>query len=361
MTLTDKQLEAILKDPEKAAQFYNLTYVYDNQLTIDRRKHGKGFRYFQNDKPVTKKDLINRIKSLVIPPAWTDVRITDLENGHLQVVGRDEKHRKVYKYHDLWTAFRNQTKFLKMSSFGNSLPLLRKQVEKDLQQEHLTKSKVLAIVITLLEETHIRIGNYYYAKNNNTYGLSTLRTKHVEHIKDSIQFHFIGKKNKEHQIKITDDSLIELVNQCEEIPGWELFQYFDEDGTKQRLDSGDINTYIKELSGELFTAKDFRTWSASKIFFETLRDEPYAEDENENKSLRLKAYDKTAEALGNTRSVCREYYVHPMLNDSYKDGSIKPYFSKLKKMKKSSIKHLSQTEEVLLEMISDYEISLEEN
>lgn len=360
MTLTDKQLETILKNPEEAAEFYNLTYVYDDQLTIERRKHGKGFRYFQNGEAISSKAIIKRIKTLVIPPAWTDVRITDLENGHLQVVGRDEKNRKVYRYHDLWTAFRNQTKFLKMSAFGNSLPKLRKQVEKDLKLTEMSRDKVLAIVITLLEETHIRIGNEYYAKKNKTYGLSTLRTKHVEHLGDKLSFHFVGKKSKEHNVTIEDDKLIELVNQCEEIPGWELFQYYDDDGSKQSLDSGLINEYIQRISGELFTAKDFRTWSASKIFFESLRDIGYTDDEKDNKSNIITAYDEAANALGNTRSVCRTYYVHPMLNESYENGKIVPYFKRLDKKTKSK-KYMSQTEEVILDMISDYELNLEAN
>ena len=358
MTLTEKQLQSILQDPEKAAEFYNLSYVYDDQLTIERRKHGKGYRYFQNGVAISKTDIIKRIKALVIPPAWSHVRITDLQNGHLQVVGRDDKNRKVYRYHDLWTVFRNQTKFLKMVAFGNSLPKLRKQVMTDLKQKEMTKDKVLAIVLRLLEETHIRVGNDYYARRNKTYGLSTLRTKHVEHNGKQVSFHFVGKKSKEHNVTIEDQKLVDLVNQCEEIPGWELFQYYDDNGIKQSVDSGLINDYIQRISGELFTAKDFRTWSASKIFFETLRGIGFTEDEKENKSNRITAFDETAKALGNTRSVCREYYVHPLLNTSYEDGSIQQYFETLES-KTSSSKYLSQTEEVLLDVIGDYELTLD--
>ena len=358
MTITEAKLKTILNSPEEAAHVANLIYVTDEHLTICRKKHGKGFTYCQNDKTIKSKALLKRIKKLVIPPAWEDVLIAEPENGHLQAVGRDDKDRKVYLYHETWNKLRNETKFLKQASFANILPALRKQVDQDLDAEEMTKRKVLALVIRLLEETHIRVGNDFYAKRNKTYGLSTLRTRHVKTTESDIRFQFVGKKGKEHNIAVTDPQLIELINECEEIPGWDLFQFYDSDGTKDHIDSGMVNDYIHELSGDLFSAKDFRTWAASKIFFETLRDIGYEKEENQNAKNILTAYDTTAKELGNTRSVCRDYYVHPVMPEAYQDGSIVKYFNMVDAIQLKRDAYLSQTEEVIKEMLGNYQISI---
>lgn len=358
MTITETNLEKLLKSPEEAARIADLIYVTDAHFTIERKKHGKGYTYLHNDKTLKSKPLLKRIKKLVIPPAWEDVRIAEPPNGHLQVIGRDDKDRKVYLYHETWNKLRNETKFLKLASFSNILPQLRKQVDADLDEEKMTKRKVLALVLRLMEETHIRVGNACYAKRNQTYGLSTLRTRHVKTSESDIRFEFVGKKGKKHNIKITDPELIDLVNQCEEIPGWDLFQFYDEDGIKHHIDSGMVNEYIHELSGNLFSAKDFRTWGASKIFFESLRDTGYVEDEKQNAKNIITAYDAAAAGLGNTRTVCRDYYVHPVLPESYQDGSITKYFEKVNQVKLQPNSYLSQTETVLTEMLGNYEISL---
>lgn len=361
MELSATQIDQLLQDPEKLANLANLVYITDDQLTIKRHKKGRGFYYTRNAKKITDPELLEHLKELVIPPAWHEVRITHLENGHLQVVGRDDKDRKVYLYHELWSKFKNQTKFFKMISFGKSLPKLRKHVAKDLKLKGMPQNKVLALVIQLMEETHIRIGNHYYAKNNETYGLSTLRTKHVHEIDAGLSFDFVGKKGKDHSIAVEDQSLINLINQCEEIPGWELFQYYDDHGNHQTIDSGMINQYIHKISGVNFSAKDFRTWAATKIFFETLHEIGYTEIEKENKHHVIEAYDATAQALGNTRSVCRSYYVHPLVREGYEDGSIQPYFKKVAEKSQHRGKvHFSQTEEVLLEMIKEFEIEVED-
>ncbi|MFD2826196.1 DNA topoisomerase IB [Leeuwenhoekiella polynyae] len=358
MTITEAKLKTILNSPEEAAHVANLIYVTDEHLTICRKKHGKGFTYCQNDKTIKSKALLKRIKKLVIPPAWEDVLIAEPENGHLQAVGRDDKDRKVYLYHETWNKLRNETKFLKQASFANILPALRKQVDQDLDAEEMTKRKVLALVIRLLEETHIRVGNDFYAKRNKTYGLSTLRTRHIKTTESDIRFQFVGKKGKEHNIAVTDPQLIELINECEEIPGWDLFQFYDSDGTKDHIDSGMVNDYIHELSGDLFSAKDFRTWAASKIFFETLRDIGYEKEENQNAKNILTAYDTTAKELGNTRSVCRDYYVHPVMPEAYQDGSIVKYFNMVDAIQLKRDAYLSQTEEVIKEMLGNYQISI---
>ena len=358
MTITEEKLENILSSPEEAARIADLIYVTDKHLTICRKKHGKGFTYCKNDKTIKSKAVLNRIKKLVIPPAWQDVLISEPANGHLQAVGRDEKDRKVYLYHETWNKLRNETKFLKLAAFANVLPPIRKQVDADLDEEKMTKRKVLALVIRLMEETHIRVGNDCYAKRNKTYGLSTLRTRHVKTTESDIRFQFVGKKGKEHDIAITDPELIELVNQCEEIPGWELFQFYDQSGNKDHVDSTMINEYIHELSGDLFSAKDFRTWAATKIFFEALREIGYAQDEKQNAKNLLTAYDASAKGLGNTRSVCRSYYVHPVIPEAYTDGSIIPYFEKVDQVEVNSDTQLSQTETVIKEMLGNYEVNI---
>ena len=358
MTITKDTLQSILNSPEEAAKLANLIYVTDEHLTICRKKHGKGFRYCKNDQTIQSKPVLKRIKKLVIPPAWENVLIAEPENGHLQAVGRDDKDRKVYLYHDNWNKLRNETKFLKLAAFANVLPQLRRQVDSDLDDEQMTQRKVLALVIRLMEETHIRVGNTYYAKHNETYGLSTLRTRHVKTSESSLRFKFVGKKGKEHDIAITDQQLIDLVNQCEDIPGWDLFQFYDENGNKDHIDSGMVNDYIHELSGDLFSAKDFRTWAATKIFFETLRDLGYVAAEKENAKNILNAYDAAAQELGNTRSVCRDYYVHPVIPESYKDGSITKAFKKLKSGSLKNKPYFSKTEQVISAMLSTYEIKI---
>ncbi|MBT8319756.1 MAG: DNA topoisomerase IB, partial [Gramella sp.] len=200
MTLSPEDVETVMNDPHEAVKLANLRYVSERQLSIIRKKVGRGFAYYRKEEKITDEKTLNRIKSLVIPPAWKKVKITHLPNGHLQVVGRDEKERKQYMYHPTWSRIRNQTKFFKMTAFGKMLPKIRKQVEEDLLLEGMPKRKVLALVIRLMEETHIRIGNHYYARKNKTYGLSTFRTKHVKTFKNGIKFEFVGKKGKEHSI-----------------------------------------------------------------------------------------------------------------------------------------------------------------
>ncbi|WP_300440984.1 DNA topoisomerase IB [Christiangramia sp.] len=360
MTLSPDDVETLLNDPHQAVKIANLRYVSENHLSIQRKKVGRGFAYYKKEEKISDPDTIERIKKLVIPPAWKNVKITHLSNGHLQAVGRDEKDRKQYMYHPTWSRIRNQTKFFKMTAFGKILPKIRKQVDKDLDLEGMPKRKVLALVIRLMEETHIRIGNHYYARQNKTYGLSTFRTRHVKTFEGGIKFEFVGKKGKEHSISIEDQGLVELINQCEEIPGWELFKFYNENGEKQSIDSGMINEYIHELSGEMYSAKDFRTWSASKIFFETLREIGFTKDEKENKKNILKGFDAAAEGLGNTRAVCRSYYVHPKIIETYETGEIVPYFKKVKQDKAPTYTQLSETEEAIHKLIKDYKIEIED-
>lgn len=358
MTITPDDLEELLYNPEQTAKIADLIYISEDKLSIERKKWGKGFIYKLNGKKISDAHELERYKQLVIPPAWRDVKISHHKNGHLQVVGLDEKSRKQYKYHPIWSQLRNQTKFYKMISFGKALPKLRKQIAQDLEEPIMNERKILALVIRLMEETHIRIGNEYYASKNKTYGLSTLRTKHLKSSRGKLKFEFVGKKGKEHSVAITNKKLIKLINKCEEIPGWELFKYYDENGDKQTVDSTMINAYIQEVSGSNFTAKDYRTWAASKIYFETLYEIGYEEEENDNAEAILKAIDASAEALGNTRAVCRSYYVHPFITQKYKTRDIETYFKKIKEVGVLNHTSLSNSEKVMLQLISDYEIDL---
>ncbi len=348
-----KFLTQIIKAPETVIDQLNLVYVNDDTLTITRLKHKKGFRYLLNGKQLSTKKDLERIKSLVIPPAWNQVRIADIDNGHLQAIGRDLKNRKQYRYHPLWNTIRNQTKFYKMTAFGRQLPKIRKQVDQDLEQERWSKTKVLALIIRLMEETHIRIGNEQYAKRNKTYGLSTMRTRHLNIEKDKLKFEFVGKKGKKHSVTLRNKKLIRLVNRCEEIPGWELFQYYDEQGEKHSIESSMVNKYLHNISGDLFTAKDFRTWAATTIFFETLMDMGISTKEKEIQKNILKAYDVAAISLGNTRNVCRKYYVHPFVVSSYENRSIKKVFNQLSTSDQLG-GYFTNSEHAILKLLEDY-------
>lgn len=347
-------LQKIKNNPEKAAELANLIYVSDKDLTIKRCRAGKGFYYTYQDKKIDDKKQINRIKSLVIPPIWNNVSITHLENGHLQVVGRDLKKRKQYRYHPNWNAIRNKTKFYNMLLFVKKLPKIRKKIDSHLSLKGMPKEKCLALIVKLMEETHIRIGNEYYAKKNKTYGLSTMRTRHIELNGTKMRFHFKGKRGKEHNITLKSKKLTNLVLKTKEIPGWELFKYYDNYGNHHSIDSGMVNDYIRNISEVDFTAKDFRTWAGSKIFFETLYDLGFESDEKINSKNILQAFDMAATGLGNTRNVCRKYYVHPYIETLYKDGSIKKYFSLLDTEKEGD--YLSASEKILTKLLESYKI-----
>lgn len=240
-----------------------------------------------------------------------------------------------------------------MTSFGSQLPKIRKQVRKDLQQKGWPRTKALALVVKLLEETHIRVGGEQYAKRNKTYGLSTLRKKHVDIYKDRIKFKFIGKKGKEHSVTLKNRRMIKLVGRCEEIPGWELFHYYDEHGEKHNIDSGMVNDYIHRIAGNEFTAKDFRTWAASIIFFEMLMEMGIEEDPKQSSQNVIEAIDKAALELGNTRAVCKKYYIHPFLVQSYENGNLDKAFSKVDRVSKPK-QFFSASEEVVLKLLKKY-------
>lgn len=352
-SLSEDFLEKLLKTPEVVIEKLDLIYVNDDHLSILRLKEDKGFTYIYNNKPYTKKKDLERIENLVIPPAWQDVKIASVSNGHLQATGKDLKNRKQYRYHPFWNKIRNQTKFYKMRVFGEKLPGIRKQVDHDLQHEGWPRKKVLALIIRLMEETHIRIGGEQYARRNKTYGLSTLRRKHLNIFNDKLIFEFKGKKGKEHKITLRNKKLIQLVCKCEELPGWELFQYYDKDGVKNSVDSSEVNEYLHNISGTIFTAKDFRTWAATIIFFDTLMDIGPEKDEKKQHKNILVGFDAAAKELGNTRNVCRKYYVHPLVVNYYETGELTKSFEAVQK-DNCTHKYFTATERAVLNLIKNY-------
>lgn len=310
-------------DPYESAKVAGLRYVVAEGPGIVRKRAGRGFCYIGPDgKPVCDGEVLKRIRSLVIPPAWTSVWICALKNGHLQAVGRDAKGRKQYRYHPLYRMVRDQTKFTRMAAFGEALPGIRKQVLKDLELPGMPKKKVLATVVKLLEATRIRIGNEEYAKANDSYGLTTMREDHVEVTGRKLRFQFRGKSGLEHEIELTDPKLARIVRQCQCIPGEELFHYVDEDGQICKIYSEDVNEYLREITGQDFTAKDFRTWAGTGMAALELESLGAFTSETEAKKNIVSAVKAVATKLGNKPSTCRKYYIHPAVLESYMDTSL---------------------------------------
>ena len=307
----------------ESAQEAGLRYVSDTAPGISRKRSGNGFTYVGPDgRRITDKKALARIKSLAIPPAYTDVWICPYPNGHIQATGRDARGRKQYRYHPRWREVRDVTKFERMLEFSRALPAIRERVSKDMATQGLRREKVLATVVNLLECTGIRVGNDEYAKTNRSFGLTTLRDHHVEISGSKLRFQFRGKSGKVHDVVLTDRRLARIVARCQAIPGETLFQYQDENGVRQTVDSADVNAYLREITGQDFTAKDFRTWAGTLLAVAALRELGPAASQREGKSLVLKAIDRVAEQLNNTRAVCRKYYVHPAVFDTYLAGTM---------------------------------------
>jgi DNA topoisomerase-1 len=325
LALSHKEFLRVDKDYEKAASVLHLRYVRDCQPGILRVKKGKGFSYLLNDTVVKDRQLLERIRKLVIPPAWTEVWICADEKGHIQATGLDLRRRKQYRYHHLWNSLRNETKFHRLYEFGKVLPLLRSRVEEDLRTRELTQEKVLATVVSLMERTLIRVGNYEYEKANGSYGLTTLKNKHVSVSGDKMIFSFTGKKGIHHEITLRNKRLARIVAQCQDIPGKELFEYYGEDGSRHPVDSGMVNTYIREATSEDFSAKDFRTWAGSLHALQEFGRVGEAGSETESKRNINLVLDSVSSKLGNTRSVCRKYYVHPGLIKLYEENKLIKY------------------------------------
>ena len=349
--VTPKVTKILNFEPKQSAKLAGLRYVRADELQIERRKVGRGFSYLDHkgDRISDRKE-IERLKSLAIPPALTDVWICHLPNGHLQATGRDARRRKQYFYHPEWRKTRSQHKFNRMLLFGASLPLIRTTTAKHLRKRGLPREKVLAAVVQLLETTLIRVGNDQYAKKNSSFGLTTLRDRHVDIEGDKVQFEFRGKSGVDHEIELHDRRLANVIKQCQDIPGYEIFKYYDESGDRHFVNSEDVNEYLQQITQQEFTAKDFRTWAGTLLTAIELNELGEFNSETEAKKNVVRAIKNTAKQLGNRPATCRKYYVHPAITEAYHDGTLLENMSDLDKSE-SQIEGLNPEEEVVLEII----------
>lgn len=308
-------------DSLASARSVGLRYVRDSMPGITREALKSGFRYLDADgKPLRDEAALARIKALAIPPAWTDVWICPLENGHIQATGRDAKKRKQYRYHPRWHAVRDEAKYDRMINFGKALPGIRKQVDAALALPGLPREKVLATVVHLLQATMMRVGNEEYARSNRSFGLTTLRDRHVKIDGAKVEFQFRGKSGVRHAIRISDQRLARIIKRTRDLPGQDLFQYVDDDGQQRAIGSADVNEYLRTLTGEDFTAKDFRTWSGTILAAMALQEFEKFDSEAQAKKNIVRAIESVAKKLGNTPTICRKCYVHPAVFEAYLDG-----------------------------------------
>jgi len=305
-------------DPVTSAKEAGLRYVTDDTPGIRRVHHGKGFTYVDaNNKTIHDDETLIRIKSLVIPPAWKDVWICPNPNGHLQATGRDDRNRKQFRYHPKYRQVRDQAKFDKMIAFSKALPTIHRVTAQHLKLPGLPREKVMATVVRLLEKTLIRVGNDEYAKANHHFGLTTLRNNHVKVNGSEVHFHFKGKSGVEHAVDLHDPRLAKIIRGCQDLPGHELFEYINGDGTPHRITSQEVNDYLREITGQDFTAKDFRTWAGTTLAAHALRLLKPASSQRQAKRNIVQAIEAVAHILGNTKAVCRKCYIHPALLEAY--------------------------------------------
>lgn len=331
MTLRDMQIEKTettlspaIEAARQVAVEAGLRYVSDRRPGFKRKKAGKGFVYVDaNGNKISDAVHLERIKKLVIPPAWVDVWICPTTNGHIQCTGRDVKGRKQYKYHVKWNATRNSNKFDKLLDFCSVLPKVRSRVRRDLRRPKYDREKVLAAVVSIMEQTLIRVGNEEYAQTNNSYGLTTIKNRHAKVVKGKeVHFKFKGKSGVEHEIVLEDPRLAKIVRKCQDLPGQDLFSYECEDGSYQDVTSQDVNDYLREITGQEITAKDFRTWGGTLHAVQNLCSVEKPTNKTQFKKCVTAALKKTAEKLGNTPTICRGYYVHPAVFELFESGEL---------------------------------------
>jgi DNA topoisomerase-1 len=340
-------------EASSSAASAGLRYVTDRTPGITRRRIGSGFRYMTDSgAPLRDGRELGRIKALAIPPAWRDVWICANPLGHLQATGRDARGRKQHRYHPRWRRVRDEAKYGRMIEFAAALPALRERTAGDVSAPGLSRQKVLAAVVQLLEKTAIRVGNDEYARDNQSFGLTTMRNTHAQISGSTVRFRFKGKSGKFHDIAFTDRRLAKIVRKCQELPGRELFQYLDEDGNVQDIESGDVNDYLRATSGREFTAKDFRTWTGTVLAARALNMlRVYSSAAQANRNV-PRAIEAVAGILGNTRSVCRKCYVHPGIIDAYLDGSLAAALAaKPRRTARNTPHALNETETAVLALL----------
>jgi DNA topoisomerase I len=315
------QLE-IVTEPAAAAEEAGLRYVSDDQPGYSRKRNGDGFEYFDTQgKLIRDEQRILRINRLAIPPAYRDVWICPSPNGHIQATGRDDRGRKQYRYHERWREVRDENKYEKMLVFGQKLGRIRQRVKKDMALRGLPRNKVLATVVYLLETTFIRVGNEEYARENKSFGLTTMRNRHVDVKGSTVRFNFRGKSGVAHEREVDDPRVAKVIRKLADLPGQELFQYVDEEGEARNVSSQDVNDYLREISGEEFTAKDFRTWAGTVMAAIALNEVGAFENKTQAKRNVRDAVHAVAKVLGNTPAVCRKCYVHPIVLQTYLTGA----------------------------------------
>lgn len=338
---------------KKEARSLKLSYTSDSTPGYSRERIRGAFRYYDaSGMEVTDEDELARIRSLVIPPAWEHVWICAKANGHLQATGTDAAGRKQYKYHPQWSKFRNDRKHNRMAEFAEVLPLIRQQVEKDLHEKEFSRNKVVALAVSVMDKTHIRVGNAIYAKLYGSFGLTSLRNKHLKVEGSKMIISFRGKKGVQQEVILTQRRLVNMLKKLKDIPGQELFQFYDTDGSKKTLDSGAINEYIEMCTGKDFTAKDFRTWwgtVTAAAYLATLP--PCASKSDIHKNL-VATLDAVADKLGNTRAVCKKYYVHPRLLSHYEEGKLESYLEKLRSQSEDIEELLNYEEKIMIEFMT---------
>lgn len=340
---------AELHDPEFAAQRADLVYVSDQEPGIRRKRAGKGFYYLHpDDRKVDDPETLARIRALAIPPAWEDVWISTEPAGHIQATGRDAKGRKQYRYHSGWTACRDEAKFSSLADFARSLPVLRDRVERDMRQRSLSRERVVASLVWLLDNALIRIGNDIYAKENKSYGLTTLKERHVEVEGSRLRFSFRGKSGQEWNLQLADRRIARVIRSMQELPGQRLFQYLGEDKSRHDVHSHDVNIYIRETIGERYSSKHFRTWGATTIACDQLRQMELPDTKKERARLQNQVIDRVAKTLNNTRAVCRRCYIHPLVLSEWEDGRLQPVMAEYKRRYRKPLKGMDLDESLVL-------------
>ena len=340
-------------DPVASAKSAGLLYVSHESPGITRRRAGHGFVYVDpHGKVIHDEETVGRIRALVIPPAWEDVWICPSPRGHIQAVGRDARARKQYRYHDRFREIRDQTKYAHVLQFVRALPGIRRRVKRDVRRPGLPREKVLAAVVHLLESTLIRVGNEEYAHQNKSYGLTTIHNNHAKVQGSTIHFRFRGKSGIEHAVDLEDPRIAKIVRKCQDLPGEELFGYLDEDGNVRDVKSDDVNEYLKEITGEDFTAKDFRTWAGTVLAAHALAEFEQVDSQAQRKKNVVRAVEAVARRLGNTKAVCRKCYIHPRIIESYLDGSLIENLRKQAKKLLTPIHHLHPEEAAVLALLA---------
>jgi len=308
----------IVTDPVESARAVGLRYVSDGDAGFRRIRSGSGFAYVgPRRNRIRDPGVLGRIRSLAIPPAWEDVWICALPEGHIQATGRDQRGRKQYRYHPRWREVRDESKYGRMLAFARVLPVIRRRVARDMRRPGLSREKVLATVVNLLETTLIRVGNQEYARANGSFGLTTLRDQHARISGSKLRFQFRGKTGKPHVVDVSDARLSRIVKRCQDLPGYRLFQYVDDDGRRVSIDSSDVNEYLRRIAGSDFTAKDFRTWAGTVLAAMALQEFERFDSKAQAKRNVLRAIESVASKLGNTPAICRKCYVHPVILETY--------------------------------------------